>query len=376
MNIYYLGEIDFKSGQAACVRVINNCKAINNCNDHCVTIFGIGNQSIIDYEGFKVLNVRRGKSKFLKLIYSLLRPILFIRLIKKQTCKPDILIYYGASALILLPLLMFCRISGVKLITDIVEWYDYNHLPLGKYGPKALDVHLAMTQVIPKCDGVIAISSYLYNYYKNKGMKMILVPILIDSHFKQKSSNIFMESNSLNLIYAGYAGKKDLIINAIEAVEQVNQRGYNVKFHILGQNKSHLHQMLSDNIIFYGKLPYETVQSYLKVADFSVLLRPDKRYAHAGFPTKFVESMNMGLPVLANLTSDLGKYLRNGENGFIVSDYSVQGFVNILKKISEIDRKIFQEMKTEARKTAINSFDFRDYYEPFKHFLSNSYEKN
>lgn len=376
MNLYYIGEFDFNRGQAATVRIINNCKSISQNKCYNIKIIGYSDIPQIKIDSLQVLNVKRGKSLTSKLFNYILRPFFIIRLIKRTKIIPDTIIYYGSSTRTLLPILIYCKKRKIKLIVDIVEWYDYSHLPLGRFGPMAFDVHIALTKLIPKCNGVIAISSYLQNYYQQKGMKTLRVPILVDAEIKEQfvlKDMISFDTNCLNLIYAGYAGKKDLINNVIEAVNTINNNDSLVKLHILGTSANDLREIytkaLSKNILFYGKLPHHIVPYYLKQADFSILLRPNKRYANAGFPTKFVESMEAGLPVIANLTSDLSYYLHDGINGFIVDGYSAEALVVVLNKIILENKNHLKFMKIKARQTAIENFDFHLYSDQFNQFI-------
>jgi glycosyltransferase involved in cell wall biosynthesis len=207
------------------------------------------------------------------------------------------------------------------------------------------------------------------------GIKTIRVPILADVEIYESSNNNILpfDKDFLHLIYAGSAGKKDLIFNVIEAVEKINGDGFCVKLHLLGPITSELRKVLSkslhSHILLYGNLPQKTVPDFLSRADFSVLLRPLKRFSKAGFPTKFVESMNIGLPVIANLTSDLSYYLRDGFNGFIVNGYSVDDLVLVLKKIISADTNHLKIMRQNARHTALDYFDFRLYSDKLNQFL-------
>ena len=72
-----------------------------------------------------------------------------------------------------------------------------------------------------------------------------------------------------------------------------------------------------DTVICHGRIPYAEVKGKVADADFTVRLRPNKRYANAGFPTKVGESMACGTPVIANITSDLGKYIIDGKIKYI-----------------------------------------------------------
>jgi len=366
INLYYIGaDEDFARNSAGALRIINNCKAISQNPIYNIRIIGYSDIEYLTKDSYEVFNTKRGKNALQKFFYYLVRSFSIIKLLKRFLEKPDIIIYYGTSARILFPLLQYCKHNQIKLIEDVVEWYNYSHLPFGKYGPLAIDVNLAMTKLIHKCNGVIVISTFLQNYYNYKVNKILKVPILIDNVIQTLPINesISFDSDYLNLIYAGFPGRKDLLFNVITAVEYCSSIGFAVKLHILGPTKNELgsffkHQF-SNSIIFHGKVSQSLVSENLKRADFSVLLRPDERYAHAGFPTKFVESLNSGLPVIANITSDLANYLIDGYNGFIVPDSSVNSFVAVLKKILSKDKNEFKKMKINAQKTAKENFQYQ-----------------
>ena len=81
----------------------------------------------------------------------------------------------------------------------------------------------------------------------------------------------------------------------------------------------------------------------IKDADFVPLLRPQiVRYAQAGFPTKVPESLSLGTPIICNLTSDLGDFIRDESEGIICRDYSIDAFVEALENaltLSPTNRK-------------------------------------
>ena len=60
------------------------------------------------------------------------------------------------------------------------------------------------------------------------------------------------------------------------------------------------------------------IQDELNKSDFSILLREVTRGTTAGFPTKVVESMSCGTPMITTRTSDLSNYIETGKNGFFV----------------------------------------------------------
>jgi len=380
-DIIYIGEFDFNRKTAAAVRIVNNCKAIAATNNFKIKIIGYSDIPSFKVDDLSIFNVKRGKGTLLKLYYYVFRAFHIIHLLNKINEKPDAIIYYGNTAKILTALLIYCKFKKIKLIVDVVEWFDYSHLHLGRYGPFALDAHLTMTRLIPRCDSVIAISSYLQNYYANRGLKTLRIPILVNTKKIDEHPEIIsnFDPDFLNLIYAGNHGKKDLIFNVIDAVEQLSSEGLKVKFHLLGPTKpelqSKIHYPITDAIICYGRIPQENVPFYLNQADFSVLLRPVLRYAQAGFPTKFVESLNAGLPVIANLTSDLKLYLKDGYNGFVLNNYSVDELISKIKSIISQPKSSYNQLRVNAKQTAVENFDYRIYSKKFDAFLNTNQKK-
>lgn len=269
-----------------------------------------------------------------------------------------------------------------KLLVDVVEWFDYSNLNYGGFGPLALDVHWAMTRLIPKADGVIAISSFLENYYRMRGVKTLRIPQLVD--LEEDKWNFVrpepFDPAFLNLVYAGSPARKDLIGNAVIGLKRLVRGGAKVKLHLfgptpeelrvcLGRDQALVEELQGKALHFHGLVSQEAIPALLAKADFSVLLRPDARYAHAGFPTKLTESFAAGVPAIANLTGDIGLYLRDGENGFVLPDWSPEAFEERLKPLLHLSPDRKQSLRESARMEAFRCFDFRNYLNPLTDFI-------
>jgi len=102
----------------------------------------------------------------------------------------------------------------------------------------------------------------------------------------------------------------------------------------------------------------------LRQADFTVLLRsPEIRYAKAGFPTKVAESLASATPVILNLSSDLGLYIKDMREGIIVNDCSPEAMCKAFKKALSLDSDQKAEMRKRARECSEKNFDYRCYKE-------------
>lgn len=102
-----------------------------------------------------------------------------------------------------------------------------------------------------------------------------------------------------------------------------------------------------------------------------VLLREPSRKNMAGFPTKFAEAFSASVPVIANETSDLGKYISDGSTGFIVNTPTIEDLKNILvSKVLSMSQEEIKRMKQKVQLVQ-SKFDYRSYMNQINYFLNN-----
>ena len=128
---------------------------------------------------------------------------------------------------------------------------------------------------------------------------------------------------------------------------------------------------MSEQIQFVGRVTQDDVPSYYALADFMVLLREQTRKSNAGFPTKFSESFTSGTPVIANVTSDMGEYLKDAETGFVVKEPTEDAIYRTLKeKVLTLNHDEVDRMKNRVKIVA-SQLDFHAYVEPLRGFIAN-----
>ena len=127
---------------------------------------------------------------------------------------------------------------------------------------------------------------------------------------------------------------------------------------------------IKDNIQFKGRLTHIDTLNEIKKADFSFFIRNNNLVNKAGFPTKFVESLSCGTPVLTNSTSNIEEYISVGVNGFLldISDYN--SLKNSLKNVLNIPIEQINKMKENCYKSQL--FDFRKFISQFKSLVNNN----
>lgn len=240
-------------------------------------------------------------------------------------------IAYNYPGLALLRLKKLCKRRELKLLADCTEWYA----PYFSLNPHEIatnvDSFIRMRIAQKKCDGMIAISSFLADYY-GKYMPCVTLPPVIDrSNAKWTVRPRERTGNGRKLCYAGSPGAnmgKDRLNIMIEAFFQCGCN--NLSLDIAGITRENYEEMFPQHhemietltaggrLRFHGRLPHQAALDLLKSSDFSIFYREDNRMTRAGFPTKFVESISCGVPVITTITSDLGNYLRDGKNGLVI----------------------------------------------------------
>ena len=133
---------------------------------------------------------------------------------------------------------------------------------------------------------------------------------------------------------------------------------------------------LQGSLQIVGRVTKKEVDQRLSEAHFLILMRPDSRYSRAGFPSKVPEAMAAGVPVITNLTSDLGVYIKDGENGFVVDEFSATAFADVIRKVVGIKDEDFQHMSAAALRTAAQEFDWHVHAKKMKKFLDRSLIQN
>lgn len=358
--LYYVSPmLDFGKSNASVFRVLNMCRIFDSGIGYDVSVIG---KSTSDDEymigGIKCRNLRHGKSLFSKALFLFTSPFRLLREIGRLG-RPDVIVTYFMYGLPLFLLIRYCRRNNIRLICDVVEWYEYAFL---KNKLEIPAVHWTMTQLNRQADGVIAISRFLEAYYKPALPTLFVPPVFHGGCLLSENGDTpgLFDPAYLNLIYAGVSGKKDLLNHVIEGVTILSRARVRVRLHIIGATKDMIERMYDmrldeSSVICYGHMTRDQLLPYLRHADFSVILRhEDRRYAKAGFSTKFVESFCCGLPVIANASGDMGCYLKDGYNGYLVDGHGANEFAEAVSRI--IDKAAPDHYRGEMKRNAARTF--------------------
>lgn len=386
MHIYYIGAFRLPNYDAAAARVLNVAKALREVGHTVSFISWGGRYREIDLcpdgkyrvYGFEYVITKELDSQggFVDKVKSkLTRGNKTKAILKQKASDIGAIITYNGS--ITEWLLRFSRKHNIKLINDITEWYSYSELKCTDWLQYAFNMFFTQKLVKNK----IVISSYLDHFFSTS--HNIIIPATCDAseakwHVdKECAEKVAGRFEGITFIYAGNPSRKDLLHTAVNVLQRFIEEGFNLRFLILGITRekylTQFHHLLhnsnlSDNIQFLGRVSQDLIPAFYALSDFMVLLREPNRKSNAGFPTKFSESMTACTPVIANLTSDLEKYLIDGKTGFVVENQKEESLYRLLReKVLTLSSEQIVTLKKQVRDSN-KSFDYHYYIEPLNGF--------
>lgn len=356
-TVLYIGGFQLPDKNAAALRVLGNAKILKELGYRVVFLNALVNSKTEDirnvqYQGFECIEYRRESQ--IKYLLSSRRVIATLRKIEAR-----ILIAYNYPAVALEKIRSYCEKHHIKCYADATEWYVPKGNPIFCL-IKSIDTELRMRIIHPKLDGVIVISRFLYQFYKNK-VNTIQIPPLVDCSDDKWKDTIKKNSNGIKLVYAGTPSAQkerlDLIVKAVEHQERNNE----ISLDVIGITKEQFNSMYNckyegKRVVFHGRIENKDVIQMTKAANWAVILREKNKVVQAGFPTKVSEAISCKTPIIANRFSNIEDYL-NFNNSILIDN------------ISEIKRAIEKAVTYE---TAVDEkiFDYKNYINDLASFIN------
>lgn len=395
--VIYTGNFLFPDGNAAGKRVWGNAKAIKAAGYEVICFcFRKENptsglqKKICDDMQIYTIPYSRGINR----VNNLYPAFLFKQILSEARKAYDIdsVIMYGTlgTSGYNMSVVRTCKKQGIRLICDKVDLFDEPHKNnMLRYWLKKRDLYVMDHKILPSCDKWIAVSDYLKKRMPDPEKTIIVPPLAVEV----KSTIVTDRKQLTTIAYASLITEKSIPVSnwkdRVDAIVDVcytllqSRKTSNFKVCFIGFTREQLLeqfleeqrdaynmklQVLKDHIVFYGLQSNSDAQMIISQADFTILLRDSKTCTNAGFPTKVSESLSLGIPVIANATSDIAMYVHDMVNGCIVPDpCDIEGIADRLKEVMALTR----EQKDAMRLNAVNkqSFYYANYVEEFKSFL-------
>ena len=318
-TIVYTGGFELPDRNAAAHRVLAVAKMLRD-SGHRVVMVGVGRsvgrtpilQTKGSCQGFETYTAAYPNGLTQWPAY--LAGIEPLRQVIRAVGGADAVLCYNYPAVAFARLGRVCRRQGGKILADCTEWYNMKEVALPLRPIKGMDTWLRMHVIQKHLDGMIVISRYLEQYYR-ESRHVVCIPPLVDTTDEKWSCAPKPRGRETTFVYVGNPGHKDRLGQILEAVAEANQMAP-CKLWVIGVgwedfvrlNPEWKKRPPGEWGAFLGRLPHEESLAYLKSADCSFIIRDDTRTNNAGFPTKFVEAVTMGTAVIASNISDLWQY--------------------------------------------------------------------
>lgn len=321
-RILYVGGFILPDKNAAAQRVVSIGKSFRELGHEVFFLNSsvqIKEREWTEYFGFHCLNVpKRGLYKSLTSIENA------ISVIEEKQITAVIAYNYPSAALS--KLISWCCKHDVKCYADATEWYVAKGNPVFRV-IKTLDTEWRMRLLHKKMDGVIAISDYLYKYYKEKVATVKIPPTVDVQDEKWLEKPVIRTTDKTVFVYAGNpSAQKERLDLILEAAASVQAR-CGIELRVIGITKEQYESIYGAKapegyVIFLGRISHKEVIREVTSADWSIIIRDNNKVVQAGFPTKVVESISCGTPVIANDFSNIKDYL-DESNSILCSQDSI-----------------------------------------------------
>ena len=369
LKVAIAGCFPFPYGNASASRVQHLagglCRA--NCEVHVVSFWWGGNpqQTQPDPVAEKVQVHRIALDQGLG---RLAKPKFFFRSLSEFTKshKPDVLILYGGSANITLPLFFSAKFNCLTVVAEVCEW-----APPSLFKNGWLDRNFILEFIYRNCvpmfsDGAICISTYIHQKICKFNPNTIIIPALGSQrdyleHCKGKRSEVF------KVVYTGKFKYEDAAALLIEAVRVCLNRGMKISLEMIGgfgtddeaycKSLVNSDPLLSNFVSFIPQLSGDEYFARIALASCLVIVRPHNKTNVANFPTRLPEFLWTGKPVIVSSAGDIEKYLKRGVHAHIIDLVSPETLAEALSKIY-LDGEYAANLGKEGKMIAQAAFDY------------------
>ena len=386
-KILYVGQIAIE-GSASCTHVQNRARFFSNIG---YKVYGLSEypknecDKVKDTDFLKYIYMKpfRGKGKIRGagwIADQFVGIHTYNEIIKTlKVISPDIIILYELNSIVVEERIRaYCERHNIRLIIEVTEWMEVeNRKEIATRGI-VWQKDIQKRYIDKRCGNIIAISEFLYEHYRNQGCNVIKLPPLVydfadkDQIFRDRD---VVKLHRVKLVFAGTTDFKDYLEPMLKAIQKINDNEIKIIFDVVGPSPDAIERMLECStptqygINCYGRLSHENTLSIVRKADFSVLMRENKRYAKAGVSTKFVEAMSLAVPSICTAVGGTDVFVSDGVDGFLIKDNSVHEVLDKLVQIVNMDSSKILQMKLNALNTAKQVFSEGQYYNVAKCFL-------
>lgn len=184
-----------------------------------------------------------------------------------------------------------------------------------------------------KVRGFITCTKSLRKYYDKVSNRFLILPTIID--FRKFENN--RKQDSIYLTYCGdFGNNKDGVPILLKSFAKIHTKYPNLILKLIGDtnDKSALNEIyriiddccLTDSVLLTGRVDHSLIPALLSDSKVLLLARPMNKQAEGGFPSKLVEYLATGIPVLSTNVGEISYYFEDQKDIYYAIPNSVEDF--------------------------------------------------
>jgi glycosyltransferase involved in cell wall biosynthesis len=380
LRVAIAGAFPFPYGNAAASRVSHFAGGLSraNCEVHIVSCWGGADPQQTQHDPVSenvtvhrvVLNRELGKLTKARLIFHSM-----LKLINSH--KLDVLLLYGGTIDVVLPLFLSAKLSSLTVVVEVCEWFPPSIFRYGCFDKYFISEFIYRNFLPMFSDGAICISTHIHKKLSRVNRNMIIIPAL------GSRRNVSAPSNDKNgevfkVVYSGKFKQEDSARLLIEAVRLCLKRGMDVRLEMIGgfgyddehycKSLVNSDPFLKDRVSFVPQLSGDEYFTRIASASCLVLVRPHNKTNVANFPTRLPEFLGTGKPLIVSSVGDIERYLRRGVHAHIIDLVNAETLASALSRIF-LDREYAANLGEKGRMIAHLAFDYVRHGESLASFM-------
>jgi glycosyltransferase involved in cell wall biosynthesis len=356
-RVFIVGEFSYPEGGAATKRISSFCQGFAQ-NGYQVYIIGLAvynsNKKKYSFEEinnniFYLNNTSTSKVEFSIVNKGIINKLIwfyysyfgsfqiFFKVWKKfKFTNDDVVMLYGRNFFKLWPFTLHSKNKRPKIILDVVEHLSIFSGYAKYFNPLYWDWYLGFYFLPRKVDLITCITYSLDSIFKRKNLNSIVIPSV--STWTNTIQKIKIK-DKISFLYIGALLDKDAASNMIEIFKCLFEFNNEVSLIIAGKylqtkrgieiyNYCKEDPILKERIIFYGEFSQNDFDDLMQKADCLVLLRRSDKTEEYSFPTRLIEYLKTGKPVVISDVGDISKYLDDGQDAILLDPYNNKANAN------------------------------------------------
>ena len=154
--------------------------------------------------------------------------------------------------------------------------------------------------------------------------------------------------------YTGNIGESQDLESLVEAVSLIENRNFEIRLIGDGRNKKSLINLVSkkglnDDIKFFDSVKPKELLNYFEESHFLYLSLKNTPLFEKTVPAKFQTYLAVGIPIIGYISGETNDLISKHNLGFSCKSNDVNQLVSILKNISTLKDKDYQEMRCNCK---------------------------